>query len=72
MIRTSILLICLFLGLGKSFAQENPDKVFDSTIHTVLIAPMGRPLDAPVLFLNTRERLQISFDDIRIITTPLN
>ena len=26
---------------------------------------MGRPLDAPVLFLNTRERLQISFDDFK-------
>jgi hypothetical protein len=65
MIRTCILLICLILGIGKSFAQVNPDKVFDTTIHTVLVAPVGRPLDAPILFLNTREQLQISFDDFK-------
>ena len=65
MIRTSILLCFLILGLGRSYAQVNPDRVYDSTIHTVLVAPMGRPLDAPVLFLNTREQLQISFDDFK-------
>ncbi len=65
MIRTSILLFWLIFGLGKSFAQVNPDKVYDFTIHTALIAPLGRPLDAPVLFLNSREQLQISFDDFK-------
>jgi len=65
MIRTSILLCFLILGLGRSYAQVNPDRVYDSTIHTVLIAPLGRPLDAPVLFLNSREQLQISFDDFK-------
>lgn len=65
MIRTSLFLVCLILGLGEAIAQLNPDKVYDSTIHTVLIAPMDRPLDAPVLFLNTREQLQISFDDFK-------
>ena len=67
MIRTSILLCFLILGLGRSYAQVNPDRVYDSTIHTVLIAPLGRPLDAPVLFLNSREQLQISFDDFKRI-----
>lgn len=65
MIRTSILLCFFILGLGRSIAQVNPDRVYDSTIHTVLVAPMGRPLDAPVLFLNSREQLQISFDDFK-------
>ena len=65
MIRSRILLCFFILGLGRSYAQVNPDWVYDSTIHTVLIAPMGRPLDAPVLFLNSREQLQISFDDFK-------
>jgi hypothetical protein len=65
MIRAIIFLICLIGGLGNAFAQVNPDKVYDSAIHTVLVAPTGRPLDAPVLLLNSREQLQISFDDFK-------
>lgn len=65
MIRYGFILVFFILGLAKSYAQVNPDKVNDTMIHTVLIAPYGRPLDAPILVLGNQESLQISFDDFK-------
>jgi len=60
----------LFLGLmvlcfAKSLAQMNPDKIFDSSIHTILIHPINKPLAMPVLILNEGSPLQVSFDDFK-------
>jgi hypothetical protein len=60
----------LFLGLmvlcfAKSLAQMNPDKIFDSSIHTILIHPINKPLAMPVVILNEGSPLQVSFDDFK-------
>lgn len=47
----------------KVFAQQDPDQCFDSSIHTILIHPEGRPKDIPVIGLNDPNVLSISFDD---------
>ena len=59
------LTVLFFVGLIQCIAQRNPDKIYDASIHTVMIAPFGRPQDAPVINLNSRESLQISFDDFK-------
>lgn len=45
------------------FAQQDPDQCFDTTIHTILLYPEGRPRDIPVIGLNDPNALNISFDD---------
>ena len=65
MIRYGFILVFFIFGISSSNAQVNPDKVYDTMIHTVLMAPVGRPLDAPVLVLGNKESLQISFDDFK-------
>ena len=45
------------------FAQEYPDKNLDGAIHTILIHPLDRPKDIPVIGLYDVTPLEISFDD---------
>lgn len=49
----------------KVKGQENPDHIFDSTIHTISIAPMGNPLAAPIISLKNGSVLRIGFDDFK-------
>lgn len=66
MFKRASLVVCLILSctiLVK--AAINPDKTFDSTIHTVLIHPSGNMLALPVLSLNGSTPLEISFDDFK-------
>jgi hypothetical protein len=55
----SILIFCVKI----SAAQQNPDKIYNTQIHTVLSHPYGSPLDPPAINLNGGIPLQISFDD---------
>ena len=62
--------IFLFLGLmvlclAKGHAQKNPDKIYDSSIHSILIHPLNKPLAMPVVVLNEGSPLQVSFDDFK-------
>jgi Domain of unknown function (DUF5103) len=56
----------LFLGtyIGL-WAQSNPDKTYDTAIHTILIHPLNEPLAVPAIELNATHPLQISFDDFK-------
>lgn len=60
-----VLWIFVWLHVGTISAQQNPDRIFDPSIHSALIHPNGNPLGMPVLFLNTGSTLQISFDDFK-------
>ena len=46
-------------------AQENPDHIFDSNIHTITIAPFGNPLAAPIISMKNGGALHIGFDDFK-------
>jgi hypothetical protein len=61
-----LLLLGLFLGtyIGV-WAQNNPDKTYDTAIHTILIHPLNQPLAVPAIELNATHPLQISFDDFK-------
>jgi hypothetical protein len=48
---------------NKILAQS-PDQIYESAIHTVLLAPMGSPLAAPITDINGSNVLQLSFDDL--------
>jgi len=52
----------LFIHTSLS-AQFNPDQNLDSSIHTILVHPEGRPRDLPIIGLNDPGALTISFDD---------
>ena len=57
----SLLLVCWV----KCFAQNNPDKIVDTNIHSILIHPLNKPLAIPVVMLEEGAPLQISFDDFK-------
>ena len=65
MSRKCYLLILVAFFSIKLNAQQNPDQIFDSTIHTVIVSPAGKPLAAPILSLNNGGMLHISFDDFK-------
>ena len=46
-------------------AQNNPDKIWDTAIHSVLIYPANKPLAIPAIVLKEGTPLQISFDDFK-------
>ena len=59
---------CLMMFVSLVFvvqlpAQQNPDRIFDSAIHTVQIHPVGQPLGLPLIALNYGNFLEINFDD---------
>ena len=60
------LLVGLLAGcFTNSHAQMNPDKIYDSSIHSILIHPLNKPLAMPVVVLNEGSPLQVSFDDFK-------
>ena len=63
-LRLIIGLILMLLVTG-SFAQENPDKINDPSIHTVLIHPFGNPAGLPIVGLDNSVPISISFDDFK-------
>jgi hypothetical protein len=59
-----LLLLVAFFSI-KLNAQQNPDQIFDSTIHTVIVSPIGKPLAAPIVSLYNGGILHVSFDDFK-------
>jgi len=49
----------------KGLGQFNPDSIYQTSIHTVLIHPVNKPLAIPVISLNESTPLEISFDDFK-------
>jgi hypothetical protein len=58
-----LLFLTLTFCVGKTTAQQNPDKTYLQQIQTILVHPLGDPLGDPVINLNGGTPLQISFDD---------
>jgi len=61
---------CLFIfftGLlvFSAFAGPNLDKVYDSSIKTILIHPMGNSQGLPIISIASMTPLSISFDDLK-------
>lgn len=54
-------LICLCQG---AYAQRYEDKVYFSSIHTVLLYNMNEEQSFPVIGLNSSEKLLLAFDDL--------
>lgn len=66
MIKFWLVLLGIFVGTNSNAANQiNPDKVYDSSIKTILIHPVGNELAMPVVMLNQMNPLQISFDDLK-------
>ncbi len=59
-----VILWLLFMQTNL-YAQFNPDQSLDSSIHTILVHPEGRPRDLPIIGLNDPGALTISFDDFK-------
>jgi hypothetical protein len=58
-------LIVLILLNKPVLAQSNPDQIFDHSIHTVLVHPIGNPTGIPVIGLDGGSPILISFDDFK-------
>ena len=65
MLRTGYLLILVAFFSINGYAQQNPDQIFDSTIHTIIVSPIGNSLAAPIISLNNGGVLKVSFDDFK-------
>lgn len=65
MLRKGCLLIFIAFFSINGNAQQNPDQIFDSTIHTVIVSPLDNSLAAPIISLNNRGVLKVSFDDFK-------
>ena len=61
------LFVAILIGLHtvKGHGQINPDSIYQTSIHTVLIHPVNKPLAIPVISLNEPIPLEISFDDFK-------
>ena len=61
------LFVAILIGLHavKGLGQFNPDSIYQTNIHTVLIHPVNKPLAIPVISLNESTPLEISFDDFK-------
>ncbi|MFM1841115.1 MAG: hypothetical protein RIR47_1164 [Bacteroidota bacterium] len=59
----ALIFLWLLFMQTNLFAQFNPDQSLDSSIHTILVHPEGRPRDLPIIGLNDPGVLTISFDD---------
>jgi len=57
--------LLIWLHAVKGHGQYNPDSIYQTSIHTVLIHPVNKPLAIPVISLNEPTPLEISFDDFK-------
>lgn len=61
-----LVILGILIGLYANSANKiNPDKVYDSSIKTILVQPMGDALGIPVISLSQMNPLEISFDDLK-------
>jgi hypothetical protein len=61
--KKALIFLWILLMQTSLFAQFNPDQNMDSSIHTILVHPEGRPRDLPIIGLNDPTALTVSFDD---------
>ena len=63
-----VIIICALITINIVFAKanivENKDLVYDQNIQTVLLYPPSDQLLAPVIRLNSTDKLRLSFDDM--------
>ena len=66
--KKGILLFGLVLCSGVLFAREfpNENRIYDPKIHTVILHKEGFEMAAPIITLNSGERLILSFDDLDV------
>lgn len=50
---------------NHSYAQINPDRLYDSSIHTILIHPLNNPIGVPITSTDPSNPLLVSFDDFK-------
>ncbi len=64
--KQSLIFIFLLFFIVTSSAQQvkNEDLVYDENIHTVLLHRAGNQLEAPFIRLGSKDKLQLSFDDM--------
>jgi hypothetical protein len=61
-----LILLGLLIVLQANAANTiNPDKVYDSSIKTIRVHPVGNALAMPVISLSQLNSLEISFDDLK-------
>lgn len=66
MAKQMLVILGILIALYANSANKiNPDKVYDSSIKTILVQPMGDALGIPVISLNQMNPLEISFDDLK-------
>jgi hypothetical protein len=66
MAKQLLILLGLFIVLQANAANTiNPDKVYDSSIKTIRVHPVGNALAMPVISLSQLNSLEISFDDLK-------
>lgn len=66
MAKQMLVILGILIGLYANSANKiNPDKVYDSSIKTILVQPMGDALGIPVISLSQMNPLEISFDDLK-------
>lgn len=61
--RTVISFLLFICSVSRLTAQELPDQLISTTIHTVKLFPVGNQLTVPVIGLNSGEQLELHFDD---------
>jgi len=57
-----LLIILLLLGAGLQ-AQRAPDRIYRPGILSVKLCPAGRPIDYPILRLQSNDKLELMFDE---------
>lgn len=66
MAKQMLLIFGILVGLHAYGANKiNPDNVYDSSIKTILVHPVGDALGMPIISLSQMNPLEISFDDIK-------
>lgn len=62
--RLPVLLVPLLACTLAVMAQREPDRIYRSGILSVKFNPAGRPVEYPVIRLNSNDRLELRFDEL--------
>ena len=63
--------ILIFFSINLS-AQSWQTKIYDKNVRTLQVFPDGKPLDMPVIRLNSDEQIRISFDEMTFAPKSYN
>jgi hypothetical protein len=59
-----LFLFSFLASLSCSYAQREPDKIYQNTIKTVKLFPQNNQLAIPIINLNSADQLELHFDDM--------